>query len=482
MKNLLWIYAVCPLNEDQRVGWITVSWHVALLYGKGSARAKVLRQWTYAFIRDRHDLPFETQGVCSKVSLLELNTLLKSAVMEKLLGVGMNVWALDLVEYLSDPAVKDEFGIKIKVSLASAHVWMSELRFQWKKAPSDQFVDGHKREDVVEYRQNVFLQQLKEVDHMIPQFNSTDSCYLPFFGPCIVGPQLQPLVVLFHDKSTFYAHNRREVRWQECGKTPRPQKKEEAHVLLRAGKNRDGYFTSDCFLTKPEKPLWGVKTNVIGPNGKPLYNQNGKLQKQKIRMLNTMFPDGTAQELYFSDDHPNPNFCGRFKGMVELLEEWGFTDVHSLRSECPTFKCPPNMADQCRCRRLLYNKLDFENTESIAELLCQSCGFGLVFLPKFYCEINPIEQCWCAGKQTYRDFPPSSSKADLEQNLLASLEQVDILKIRRYTNCAFRFMEAYCSGLTGTGATWAAKKYSGHHTLPHDILQQFNIHTLQKAS
>ncbi|KAH9910604.1 uncharacterized protein BXZ73DRAFT_108783 [Epithele typhae] len=202
------------------MGWTAASEHVALLHKKGPTHAKVLRQRTYAFIVNWHDLPLETRGVNSKVSLLESNSLLKSELMAKLLGMGKHVRALDIVEYLADPVIKEKFGIRIKVSLASAHVWMLELGFRWQKAPSGQFIDGNEREDVVAYRQDEFLPRLQELDHEVSQFDSSDGRSLPFFGPCIIGPQQRPMVYLFHDESTFYAHDRRDVAWQKPGVTP----------------------------------------------------------------------------------------------------------------------------------------------------------------------------------------------------------------------------------------------------------------------
>jgi hypothetical protein len=35
-------------------------------------------------------------------------------------------------------------------------------------------------------------------------------------------------------------------------------------------------------------------------------------------------------------------------------------------------------------------------------------------------------------------------------------------------------MDAYIKGLTGKGATWAAKKYRGHQMLPESILKEFD--------
>ncbi len=35
-------------------------------------------------------------------------------------------------------------------------------------------------------------------------------------------------------------------------------------------------------------------------------------------------------------------------------------------------------------------------------------------------------------------------------------------------------MNAYQLGLNGAQAAWAAKKYRGHRTIPHDILAQLD--------
>ncbi|KAJ7578241.1 hypothetical protein C8J56DRAFT_797712, partial [Mycena floridula] len=42
----------------------------------------------------------------------------------------------------------------------------------------------------------------------------------------------------------------------------------------------------------------------------------------------------------------------------------------------------------------------------------------------------------------------------------------------RYANRSFCFISAYHHGLTGTEATWAAKKYRGHQCLPPGIVAE----------
>ncbi|TFK84495.1 hypothetical protein K466DRAFT_496470 [Polyporus arcularius HHB13444] len=533
---LLWLY-VRPVKSRP---WMEASLETASAFEEGTGMARRLRAWTRTFITDRHELPIETRGVDSKHSLLE-NDDLKTTLMEHLLRIGKYVRALDIVEHLADPEVQKEFGLTKTVSLSTAQVWMHQLGFRWMKTPHGQYVDGHERDDVKVYRQKSFLPRLAELDRDVPQYDPDhDLISIPPPTP-VCGPKNRPLLYLYHDESTFYAHDRREKRWVSPTEKATPRKKGEgkslmvadfvcpemgwfrskdgtrsARVVFRAGKARDGYFTNQdildqlttamdiceddypeyrfCFIldnatthlkraddalsarhmskgvTRPGNPLFGVETNVIGADGKPIYRPDGKILKEKIRMRDARLPDGTPQSLYFPDGHPN---AGVFKGMAQILEERGFEGAQKLRAECPGFKCPPN-AERCCCRRLLYDQADFRDVETLVETHCRARGFEVVFLPKFHCELNPIEQCWCVAKRAYREYPPSSLEADLERNMLMGLDTVKVQQVRRFFNRTQRFMDAYRKGLAGDGALWAAKRYSGHRTLPHNILAQFD--------
>ncbi|KAF8231795.1 hypothetical protein L208DRAFT_1467215, partial [Tricholoma matsutake] len=96
----------------------------------------------------------------------------------------------------------------------------------------------------------------------------------------------------------------------------------------------------------------------------------------------------------------------------------------------------------------------------------QSAGFEVIFLPKFHCELNFIEQCWGHAKRVYRQYPPSSKEETLEKNMLSALESVPMETMRRYAWCSRRFMDAYYHGLDGKQATWVSRKYCGHRSLP----------------
>ncbi len=180
------------------------------------------------------------------------------------------------------------------------------------------------------------------------------------------------------------------------------------------------------YSPKPGKPNWLVEvTKQNEQTNWPVHNKNGTLAKVKIRMADANF-NGQSQPLYFPDRHP---YAGTFKGMMTILEERGF-DASKKLAECKGFKCQDANADCC-CRRILYNQPDFVNVESLLEQTCKSHGFRVIFLPKFHCELNFIEQCWGFAKRLYRLNTPSSREDHLERNALAALDAVPLDVMRR---------------------------------------------------
>jgi hypothetical protein len=97
---------------------------------------------------------------------------------------------------------------------------------------------------------------------------------------------------------------------------------------------------------------------------------------------------------------------------------------------------------------------------------------SVLFLPKFHCGLNFIEQCWGYAKQIYRFFPESSREEDLECNVRKALALVPLKMMRRFGNRSKKFVDAYHKGLNGRQAAWAARKYKGHRIIPESILRE----------
>jgi hypothetical protein len=464
----------------------------------GSWASRQLRQWTQAYIRDRTDLPIGDYGK-SNTSLIEDEDL-RQEILVYLQEIGRYVRAMDIVEYMNKDQVKETYGLKKGISLATAKRWMRQLDYRWSKTPTGQYVDGHEREDVVTYRQNIFIPTWLKLQARMRSWEAAN----------LDVEERRPgdgrkVVIWHHDESIFYANDRRKTRWVHKTETATPYVKgegaslmvadfisadygwlcspdgqESARVLFKPGKNRDGYFDCDDIIDQSTKAMdilerhfpdddhififdnatthtkraddalsarkmpkfppvegknWGVSVTERSADGKIVYDQNGKPKKRTQPMSGAHFSNGKPQSLYFPPDHQQ---AGVFKGMATILEERGLVKQSKLRAECKGFKCARGTVDCC-VRRVLYNQPDFIAVKSLLEGACAQRGFEVIFLPKFHCELNFIEQCWGYAKRVYRQYPPSKSEADLEKNLLSALESIPLVTMRKYVNCPTQY-------------------------------------------
>jgi len=252
-----------------------------------------------------------------------------------------------------------------------------------------------------------------------------------------------------------------------------PNGRESARVLFRAGKNREGYFDNQnirdqaakameilqkhypdedhvfifdnatTHLKRPEGALsalkmmkgpsanFTVEVNDLDNNGKLQYAPNGKTLKKKISIRNGRLPNGEEQAFYYSNDPTHPH-AGQLKGMAVILEERGFAEAQKWKAQCSKkfLDCQVSKT-HCCCCRTLFNQPDFVGVESILETEVKEKGYKVLFLPKFHCELNFIEQCWGAAKWAYCLKPASSSEADLERNVASCLDEVSLISMHR---------------------------------------------------
>jgi len=152
--------------------------------------------------------------------------------------------------------------------------------------------------------------------------------------------------------------------------------------------------------------------------------------KTKVQMEDATFADGTKQPLYFEPGHPK---AGLFKGMEVILQEQGLIAELKLKVQCNSkFQCPDKGQTSCCCRWVLYNQPEFVQVELWLKTFCKAHGVEVLFLTKFHCKLNFIEQCWGYAKRIYQHYPASSKEADLEQNVLLALETVPLKSMRKW--------------------------------------------------
>ena len=113
-------------------------------------------------------------------------------------------------------------------------------------------------------------------------------------------------------------------------------------------------------------------------------SNGGKQRKQKDTIIPANNPAadyrGLLQKMTLENGDP--------KGLQQVLEERGF-NVKKMRAKCQPV-CPFE-SQNCCMARLLSQQDDFINQPSMLEELITSLGHECIFLPKFHCELNPIE-------------------------------------------------------------------------------------------
>ncbi|OAX32505.1 hypothetical protein K503DRAFT_852125 [Rhizopogon vinicolor AM-OR11-026] len=501
--------------------WTQAADETAAFLCGGSWLSHSLRTWSKAYIKDRAELPTHQYGNhCSCID----DEVLATDIKLHLQSIGKYVSTQEIVNYLSDPEVQSHHGLSKTVSLATAQRWMCKLGYCWKEEEKGQYVDGHEHEDVITYRQKVFLPLWESFQYRLRNWKEDDVMVEEDLGEL---PRHRRVVVWFHDKSTFYAHDRHDVQWVHSTEEAVPKPKgegaslmvahfvsadygwlqsedraETARILFKAGKGWDGFFTTNnihfphndhilvfdnatthvkraddapAARNMPKNPskTWGAIVTTKDTRGNVMVDANGKPLKTKIQLANTHLADSTPQSFYFMEGHEK---AGWFKGMAQILHECGF-DEASLKSECPSFKCPPDKMPHCCCRHFLYNQPDFINVKSHLETVCEERGFRVIFLPKFHCELNFIEMCWGFAKRVYRQFKLSSKEDDLERNVIAACDSIPLQTMHKFAIRSRCFIDAYRKGLNGMQAAWAIKKYRGHRVLPKSIMQDFDFNT-----
>jgi hypothetical protein len=246
-----------------------------------------------------------------------------------------------------------------------------------------------------------------------------------------------------------------------------------ARILFKAGKGRDGYFTTDNIIAHakqamdilekhfpdddhilifdntsthlkraddapaardmPKNPsqTWGTIVTIKdacgnimrGPDGKTLKRRSLWLTRnsQMVLLSHFIFPRVTARQ------GGSRVWQKSSESVVSQMRQDLERSVQASNAPLTRFHKVP----RCCCRRFLYNQPDFFNVKSHLETVCEEQGFRVLFLPKFHCELNFIEMCWGFAKRIYRQFPLSSREDDLERNVIAALDSIPLASMRR---------------------------------------------------
>jgi hypothetical protein len=411
---------------------------------------------------------------------------------------------------------------KNPICLRTARRWLVACGWRYSRVRKGIYVDGHEREDVVKYRTETFLPLMAKYQKQMATWEveeGKDEMHR-------VAPQLLPdeteIIPVFHDECCFHVNDAAGSVWMKPGEQPLRKKSrgrlihvsgfispdsgrlvahgasgevvKESRIIIHPGKNGgDAWWDAKQLIKQMEDHALPVfKEAHPGKVGLWIFDQSSahaSLPEDAIRPFEMNKSDGgkqpRAHDTIIPESNPDPskrgttqkmtNPDGTQKGLKRVLQERGF-DVEKLRAKCKPV-CPIESLDCCMAR-LLSQQDDVKNQVSMLEALITSHGHHCIFLPKFHCELNPIEmvcfkgfawdadhsnilQYWGWVKYRYRE----EEKAKFEDAKAAALKWLNACPdevIRRFINRSWRFMDAYRHGLKGKAAEWAVRKQKGH--------------------
>ncbi len=185
----------------------------------------------------------------------------------------------------------------------------------------------------------------------------------------------------------------------------------DAHKIIYPGSTGDAWWDTDQLLAQMATAIEifnEAHPNCIalfifdqssahaslGPNALHAWNMNksngGKQPIQKDTVIPQTNPvvekQGQLQSMKTQD--------GLAKGLQQTLEEQGF-NTKGMQAKCSPVCSVENLS--CCMAHLLSCQDDFVDQTSMLECLIINAGHLLIFLPKFHCELNPIEMvcpCW----------------------------------------------------------------------------------------
>lgn len=343
----------------------------------------------------------------------------------------------------------------------TARRWLIKLGWRKTQIRKGVYMDGHEHPDVVKYRDNIFLPRMEQLEWRMAKYIPDHEGNMSRIEPDL-QPGEREIIAEFQDETCCQANEHVSSAWCAIQTITiflyisfvLVRLKEGQQILRKKGRGRlihnsdfieevngrlvirndDGTIHRSArkiiFPGSNGDPYWDclqlidqVKNLAIPvfeeahPGGQALFifdqssahaclppdslkafemnKSNGgkqRVQKDTIIPMSNLYPEfrGKVQQMTTEDGKP--------KGLKQTLEEQGF-NVSNLKAKCSPV-CPFE-SERCCMARLMSQQEDFTNQESMLEKIIHDAGHECIFLPKFHCELNPIEMVRVVNHNTF---------------------------------------------------------------------------------
>lgn len=198
-------------------GWTLHSETIAVAAGKAGTKTwlgRKLREWCIKFCIDKRNIPEHKFGRFNTSILADED--IAADIHLHLQSLGKWVSAKQIVQYIRTPEFQARLRVKRNISVRTAQRWLKKMGYRWRQEPKGMYSDGHEREDVVDYRQNVFLPRWRDLGSRSRWWRPGWTDYEIEWDPWSrVASHSDPRICVTwrQDESTFYANDRRTLRW-----------------------------------------------------------------------------------------------------------------------------------------------------------------------------------------------------------------------------------------------------------------------------
>ena len=465
------------------------------------ANEKTIRTWRNDFYENGGDFTESGQGKHNRPYVLDDENCKKTALSWLRENAYQkdkpNLTAATFASWVNNSLLPNSHlspGFPRTITPRTARRWLHDLGFSPTLYRKGLYFDGHERADVVEYRR-IYLRKLEvlQISHIPPP-----SCSGGHTEEAIGSSTAQKrLVLLYHDESCFHANEGQQWQWTEvdklalrpksqgrglmvsdfidehCGflrlsaeeyeitKLAKPDLPAAARVLFKFGAQGDGYWNSEHFIAQVKVALKIAEFKYPSSDNDLvfLFDQSSghcayaedALIAHKMNVSNGGKQPFMKETIWDARPQKMVTSTGLQKGLKSVLEERG-VNVKGMKKE--------DMV------KVLEEMRDFKFQKTKVEELILNKGHRVMFIPKFHCEINPIERVWCHGKK-YTRANCDYTFAGLEKTINTALDSVSVELIRKFFRKSREYRRAYREGKQiGEEMKSTLKLYKSHRRVP----------------
>lgn len=345
-----------------------------------------------------------------------------------------NMTSKDFADYVNTtllPKYSDSTS-QLSISPRTARTWLHKLGFDVRETKRALYIDGHERADVVLARIE-YLESMRKYRWRMVHNEPSDAEKILF---ATLPKEKRPLIIIYQDESTFHANDDQRTQW--CDDTMRTLRHKSigrgimvsgwlneitgclpgANAFLKYGKNEEGYWTAERMEENVKNVIRIFEQTFPWAQALFVFDNSSNHKKMASNALNAHVMNlnpggkqpvmhattynGKHQEMVIeSGEHKKEP-----KGLKIVLQERGLWPSQGLKK-----KAAQDLLSKCE---------DFVNEPTILIRTVLDSGHLAIYLPKFHCDLNPIEMLWCDAKKDTRAHCTYSFK-DLQEQVPSAL-------------------------------------------------------------